>query len=517
MTNQASELFTASAAVTTASTTYVDGILRVKGFASVETIDRGKDFVAATEFNIASFMSKPTLMYNHKFWNDDNGNEIAIGTIEEMFVGELQLGDDPENYVVFDSLTQEKKNYFPKNKAPDLRPGSKGLWVVAKVSVPAVVEMVLRGDINAFSWRGLSKVEVKMLPGGQAQRVITDVDLFEVSLVNIPANGQSTLAIAKSGQYEYSSVDGYTVHSLRMNRGTFSDVNLVSKYLAEHRLVSDIIKSDDSSYFSVQKSLCEFTPDSLISLHLDEGVDVVAGKLKPSKAPRGWQAEVFQTSKSCESSAINKKETQEMAAKINRKKSVDEIVTQDEAVVEITVKDPDEVVKEPDANATPNVVVESGEDIAVPQETQDTDKASAVAEAPKMPAELQAFVEFLSKSTAATIEQTIKSTLSPALSELSVSLGTMNQSIILLHEKMVKVNSADNIDENNKKKSDTEVTAKAEQPVAMTNALEILQNQMQAIAKSFTDTVRDENVEKKVVSKTNPNACFDTLWPFLSN
>ena len=51
----------------------------VKGFMSVELPDRSDELAPAEEFNIASFMAKPTLMYNHKFWYDEMGNSVPIG------------------------------------------------------------------------------------------------------------------------------------------------------------------------------------------------------------------------------------------------------------------------------------------------------------------------------------------------------------------------------------------------------------------------------------------------------
>ena len=68
MSSSQRQLFAVKSQVADAvETTGTGGLLTVKGFASVETIDRGRDLVPAEEFNIQSFMAKPVLMFNHKF------------------------------------------------------------------------------------------------------------------------------------------------------------------------------------------------------------------------------------------------------------------------------------------------------------------------------------------------------------------------------------------------------------------------------------------------------------------
>jgi len=70
---------------------------RVKGFASVESIDRSKDLVAPEEFNIEQFMAAPTLLVNHRFWKDPMDNEISVGVPEQLFVAKLaDIGSDED-------------------------------------------------------------------------------------------------------------------------------------------------------------------------------------------------------------------------------------------------------------------------------------------------------------------------------------------------------------------------------------------------------------------------------------
>ena len=163
----------------------------VKGFASVETADRSDEIVPPEEFNIKSFMAKATLLFNHRYWIDDNGNGRAIGSPKEMFVARLKDIGDNLNYGVERLSDNQIVDYFPKAKCPNIGPGTKGVWVRAEVTVPKVWEMVQKGELNAFSWRGLTRVGYKTNPDMTVSKLLKNIDLYEVSLVNVPDNGAS--------------------------------------------------------------------------------------------------------------------------------------------------------------------------------------------------------------------------------------------------------------------------------------------------------------------------------------
>lgn len=527
-----SELFSAESTVTVEKAVGAD-LLTVKGFASVETVDRSLDFVPSTEFNVKSFMAKPVLLYNHKYWIDEKGNEVAIGKPTEMYVAELAAAEDEDNYVVLDYYSREVKDYFPKEKSPDLKEGDKGLWVIAEVSVKDVAEMVERGELNAFSWRGLTRVKYVELPDGTEQKVLTDIDLFEVSLVSIPANGQATLSIAKSEGYEYANVDGFTVQSVKMEKKNFENVGMVSAYLEGHRLDYDKMREDSDSYISVQRSLQEFDPDSLISLKLTDGVSIVAGHLTTKSAPRGWQAEslteecleqLSETLSSEQKEPIMAKKKTSRKATAVAEPEVDATATDivEEPIVEATTTPEDESAEEAEA-AEAAEAADVVEDLTDSSEetTEDSPIVEAAAEQmdngtmPDLPQSLEALAQFVGKSASSSIETSFKESLAPALEKIAETLSGVNNAVTSLEEKMLgNVVESTTEDTDTDADTNTEAQATSDDTDAIAKSLESLQEQMLAIAKSYPDSVRDEIIQKQQAGTAN--SCFDNLWPFIS-
>ena len=231
--------------------------LFVKGFVSLEVTDRTGDVVPPEEFDLKSFMARPAVLFNHKFFIDDRGNEVAIGTINSLFVARVEDGDE-ENFNVVDDDTNEVVTTFPKRKGPNLSIGMKGLFGVIRVSEDRIIKQVERGELNAFSWKGLVKIGFKVNDDGTTSRVLKDIDLFEISLVNIPANQDSILALGKTiGAQEYSAP--LRVHLLRLDKNRFENEGMVKEYLKEHSLTSEVDTSD------------------LVTMKLCNGVQVIAG------------------------------------------------------------------------------------------------------------------------------------------------------------------------------------------------------------------------------------------------
>lgn len=251
--------------------------LFVKGFISLEVTDRTGDVVPPEEFDLISFMARPAVLFNHKFFIDDRGNEVTIGTISSLFVARVAEGDE-NNFNVVDNKTGEVVTTFPKRKGPNLRVGMKGLFGVIRVSEDRIIDQVERGELNAFSWKGLVKVGFKVNDDGTTSRVLKDIDLFEVSLVNIPANQDSILSLGKSvvgGGEEYSSP--LRVHLLRLDKNRFENEGMVKEYLKEHDLSSKRVREDSSAYWVMQHTSAEVETDSLVTMKLCNGVQVIAG------------------------------------------------------------------------------------------------------------------------------------------------------------------------------------------------------------------------------------------------
>lgn len=134
----------------------------IQGFASTIDKDRDEEVIPGIAFRegIEQFMKIGTLLYEH--------------------------GQDPEY------------GRRPIGRVIDYRIENEGLWVRAKVSDDWVWEKISNFELSAFSWGGRVLDWAEKIIDGVQTFVATAIDLFEVSVVSIPANPNATFSITKS-------------------------------------------------------------------------------------------------------------------------------------------------------------------------------------------------------------------------------------------------------------------------------------------------------------------------------
>ena len=236
-------------------------VIRISGFASVESADRHGDRVDPREFRISQFMTSPTLLVNHAFWNDANGNKVSVGTVTSMNAVSVRASADPLMWDLFDLDTENFVSSFPKSSSPNLVAGSRGLFVRADVTQPDIVGKVARGELSAFSWRGMAHISPLNEEG--TQRSLYDIDLWEVSLVNIPANQDATFVIGKS------------VYAVRFPKKRFS-VGAAKEYVKRLFTTSELTEDSDG-YSCIVGSSREIDISQLETLGTPLGANIVAG------------------------------------------------------------------------------------------------------------------------------------------------------------------------------------------------------------------------------------------------
>ncbi len=254
----------------------------VKGFASVESAgsDRSGDVVPPDEFQIDKFMVAPTLLVNHKFWLDDRGNGIAAGRPTKMHAVKIaDIGDDTE-WGVVDLKSKEQVNTFPKAQIPGLRPGNRGLFVVADVTVDDVAKMVQSGELSTFSWRGLVTVNYRVNDMGRTERVLTDIDLYEVSLTHIPDQTSAQAVVVKSADGVDRKLP-LSVYAVRLEKSKYESKDLAHAYFKTHNLQCDAVKDENGSYYGFQRPQSDFDAKRLVAVKMADGVHIIAGPLKP--------------------------------------------------------------------------------------------------------------------------------------------------------------------------------------------------------------------------------------------
>lgn len=242
--------------------------LFVKGFASVETVDRSGDVVPPEEFRVEQFMAAPTLLVNHKFWIDDRGNSVAAGRPVELYAAKLApIKGDADNWGIVDLATKKQRNTFPRAKVPNLKAGARGLFTVVAVTQPDVRAMIERGELSAFSWKGLVTVDYRIGEKGTTEKILTAIDLYEISVVNVPDNTSAPFMIGK------------TVCAIRLDKSRFESRGMAHEYAKTHNLRTDAMRQDDGAFFAAQQEIRDFDLEKLVSVPLSHGVNAITGPL----------------------------------------------------------------------------------------------------------------------------------------------------------------------------------------------------------------------------------------------
>lgn len=178
----------------------------IQGFASTVDIDRDEEIYPAVAFreSIDQFMKVGTLLYEH--------------------------GQDSE---------YQRR---PIGKVIDYSIQDNGLWIKARVSDDWVWDKISKGELSAFSWGGrVLNFEKRMIEGIE-RFVALAIDLFEVSVVSVPANPNALFSIAKSIdnallEYKDNDMDKIQemVKSLQEKFDTFSERDEKIKSLKEEK------------------------------------------------------------------------------------------------------------------------------------------------------------------------------------------------------------------------------------------------------------------------------------------
>lgn len=250
----------------------------IKGFASVEIADREGEIASPLDFDIETFMNSPTLLENHKFLKDEFGNEVSSGKVTSAVPAYLaDMGSDLE-WAVKSIKTNEVVNTYPKDKVPNLKSGDRGLFVTAEVTNKMSVKRVLSGELGGLSWRGLT---LSTKQGGLNR--LRKIDLFEISLVHIPAVSQATFVVGKSvsdkSSWQSIEKDNVRVFKMRFEKSRFSNAELVSKYLETHNLQSQDISETNDHYFAVLQRPSLFQVEKSFAIPMG-GVSVIAAPFK---------------------------------------------------------------------------------------------------------------------------------------------------------------------------------------------------------------------------------------------
>jgi hypothetical protein len=227
----------------------------IKGFASVEMIDRQNEIVDPMAFNTETFLNDGTVFVNHRPWVDNRGNQVRVGRVTQLVPAYID-GEDGDNWLVNDLRTKSFVSEFPKNKVPEMSLGSRGIFAFVEITQPEVAELVRRGEFSHFSWRGLSKKSLEFNGSERVYRIVK-ADLWELSIVNVPVVNQASFVTSKS-------VDDLYLNQVLLPKAEFSSLESVKSFLEARDLDSSNLRDsgdficalqDDPEIYDVMKSV----------------------------------------------------------------------------------------------------------------------------------------------------------------------------------------------------------------------------------------------------------------------
>lgn len=196
--------------------------LVISGFMSMKNQDRQGDVIEPKLFDLETYMKNPQLWVNHALWKDANGNGVSVGVTEAAYRARVKLNSDGMtadilNFDTGDKITTVEIKDFAVSD------GDTGVWVACRVMVPEVIDLIRTKRLNAFSWHGVLLRKANGVP--------FRMDLYEISLVNVPANQRAVFQIGKSVVVTYA--DGTC---FEMNSTTKSEAGATSTEV-EHQLL----------------------------------------------------------------------------------------------------------------------------------------------------------------------------------------------------------------------------------------------------------------------------------------
>lgn len=255
----------------------VNSKVYIKGFASTSTIDRENEVVAdPREFDVITFKNSPQLLVDHDYIKTKEGNSVSAGLITKAIPSYIKTEIDGQ-WAVFSLCSDEFVSLWPKEKSVDLSVGSKGLFVVAEVTQPFAIELVKKGELGAFSWRGLAAKEVV-----NGVTVIKSIDLLEISIVRIQAERNSTFTIIDEEDPTHKmNVDftDCTLSSMKFSKSAYS-IDQINHYTKQFSIDKYSISENEDSYFLKIGETGLVDTAKCFTFCKSEGVSVIAAPIK---------------------------------------------------------------------------------------------------------------------------------------------------------------------------------------------------------------------------------------------
>ena len=260
----------------------------VKGFASTtgpENTDRSGEFVKSPfEFDLVTFKNSPQLLVDHDYIKTPEGNSVAAGKVTKAIPSYIKSENptNPEEWVVHSLTTDEFISTWPKEKSATLAEGSQGLFIVAEVNQPFAIDLVDKGELRTFSWRGYAlseKVGDKV--------ALKHIDPVEISMVHTQCERSSTFMLVDHDDFTNNLEIDFTdceICSLKFQKNIHTE-NSVRDYTKQLNLNTYTLLQNEDSFF-VEFGDCKVDKSKTFQACSKDGFSVLAApKIKIKEVP----------------------------------------------------------------------------------------------------------------------------------------------------------------------------------------------------------------------------------------
>ena len=226
--------------------------LILRGLFSTSLTDREREFAEPTSFNLDVFANTGTLLRNHEFIKDAYGNKLPAGKVLKTIPVKI-IQENPNNtqeWILKSLISEDIVAFWPKYKSPDLLVGDSGVYAIVEVTHQDVIKQVLNKELGAFSWSGLTH----KIPRDKNLTELAQIDLIEVSLVNIPANPNSTFVLTDDTDPALNleiKLEDCDIYGLRTDKAQYDPetIKRVTKSFSTN--TSTISENEDSLFITL--------------------------------------------------------------------------------------------------------------------------------------------------------------------------------------------------------------------------------------------------------------------------
>ena len=202
----------------------------VKGFASMEGVDRDGDDIPAAAFDIETFKANPQLWFNHRLFENSKGIEVPIGTVEDIFVAQVIKRENSNVFDVVDLKSGSTIDSFDDSSKFVIKDKDRGLWVTVKVIEEDIQELERSGTPISSLETGTPITEFHVIAFSVAFEMDYPNVLKVLELARIPLRAEDRVsAEGRNSSYPLITMGGICAFSNPEPMALFMDACFIGE------------------------------------------------------------------------------------------------------------------------------------------------------------------------------------------------------------------------------------------------------------------------------------------------